>query len=67
MIDYSREEFINNILPCYFSQVKDIQCAETNYSTLLYHHLILYRYSHRQVCVEMRTKFEDGDARYSQK
>lgn len=65
MIEYSREEFINNVLPRFFFSAKDIQCTENNYSTLLYHHLMLSGYSHRQVCREMLTKFDSDDARHN--
>jgi hypothetical protein len=61
MIEYSRENFIGQILPRFFFQAQDIQCGENNYSTLLYHHLILHGYSHRQVCREMLTKFDSED------
>jgi hypothetical protein len=61
MMQYSREKFINSVLPRFFSQAKDIQCVENNYSTLLYHHLMLHGYSHRQVCREMLTQFDSGE------
>lgn len=52
-MNYNFELILLQALPKFLADLCEIQSSESNYSALLYHHLIQTGYKHTQICVEM--------------